>query len=303
MIVPDHDPDSVLVRVHTQEQFHRGFGRAVRDIIDHRELMMNLIRKELKVKYKDSTLGFLWSLARPIFLLLIYYMVFGVFLKSGIPDFAIYLYAGLLAFDLFSAVLGGATSSIVDNAGLIKKVYFPREILVLSVLGAAAVHWTLQLVVMVGALIVTQHNVLGANLLYLPLALLTLVLFVTALGLLLAAANVYLRDVQHLLELVLLFWFWTTPIVYLSRQATESLGPRHLAKVYLMNPMVNIVMGFQKALYKSGTVIYQDKRVNVISNDSHLALRLCAVALASTVLLWFGQRVFARAQGSFAQEL
>ena len=301
--VPDHDPTSHLVRVHAVEPFHRGFTRAVRDVVAHRELLQNLIRKELKVKYKDSTLGFLWSLARPMFLLIIYYMVFGVFLRSGIPDFAIYLYAGLLAFDLFGAVLGGATSSIVGNAGLIKKVYFPREILILSVIGAAIVHWVLQLVVMAAALLILQHNVFGWNLLYLPLAFVALLVFMTALGLLLAAANVYLRDVQHLLELVLLFWFWTTPIVYLARQAVENLGKAHVSQLYLLNPMVNIVMGFQRALYKSGTVIYNGKRVPVLSNNAHLGLRLVVVILASTALLWFAQRVFARAQGNFAQEL
>lgn len=299
----DHDPTSVLVRVNAPEPFHRGFTRAVRDVIAHRELLLNLVRKELKIKYKDSTLGFLWSLARPMFLLIIYYMVFGVFLKSGIPDFAIYLFSGLLAFDLFSAVLGGATSSIVGNAGLIKKVYFPREILILSVVGAAIVHWVLQLLVMAGALLITQHNVIGLNLLYLPLAFVALLLFMTALGLLLAAANVYLRDVQHLLELVLLFWFWTTPIVYLVRQALDNLGPYHLAKLYLLNPMAEIVMGFQAALYKTGTVVYQGKTVNVLSNTHLLGLRLLAVIVASSGLLWFAQRVFARAQGSFAQEL
>jgi ABC-2 type transport system permease protein len=275
----------------------------VADVIAHRELLVNLVRKELKVKYKDSTLGFLWSLARPIFLLIIYYMVFGVFLRSGIPDFAIYLYAGLLAFDLFSAILGGSTSSIVGNAGLIKKVYFPREILVLSVVGAAVTHWALQLVVMAGALLIFGHNVLGLNLLYLPLAFIALLLFATALGLLLAAANVYLRDVEHLLELVLLFWFWTTPIVYLARQAVENLGPRHLAAAYLLNPMVNVVMGFQTALYGKASVVYNGRMVPVLSNNSNLALRLTLVIGASSVLLWLAQRIFARAQGSFAQEL
>jgi ABC-2 type transport system permease protein len=301
-VTEDHDPDSVLVRVHAPESFHRGFSNAVRDLVAHRELLSNLIRKELKVKYKDSSLGFLWSLARPMFLLLIYYMVFGVFLHAGIPDFAIYLFSGLLAFDLLNAVLAGATTSIVANAGLIKKVYFPREILVLSVVGAAIVHWMLQLVVMIGALALLQHNSFGLNLLYLPLAFVTLLVFVTALGLLLAAANVFLRDVQHLLELVLLFWFWTTPTVYLARQATDTLGGT-FAKLYLMNPMVNIVMGFQRAMYKGGTVSYKNENLSVLSNNGSLGLRLAAVLAFSCALLWFAQRVFARVQGNFAQEL
>lgn len=169
---------------------------------------------------------------------------------------------------------------------------------------------------MVGALLLLSHPFLGTNLLYLPLSLLALVIFSTALGLLLAVANVRLRDVQHLIELVLLFWFWTTPIVYMSRQATTSLGKHHLAKLYLANPLVNIVMGFQRAFYKQGyvpggavskggvaPVIQGGARQPILTNNGLLGLRLAAVVAFATLLLWFAQRVFARAQGSFAQEL
>ena len=289
---------------------------SIRDIIAHRELLSNLVRKELKIKYKDSLLGFFWSLARPMFLLVIYYVVFGVFLGAGIPDFAIYLFSGLLAYDLFSTIVGGSTTAIVGNAGLIKKVYFPREILILSVVGAALINFALQMVVMLGALLVFQHHFIGTNLFYLPFGLLALVIFSTALGLLLAVANVRLRDVQHLIELVLMFWFWTAPIVYTARQATMSLGHRHLAKAYLVNPLVNIVMAFQRAFYQQGYVpggavnkggvaptVTGGSLQPVLTNNSALPLRLAGVIAFSMVLLWFAQRVFARAQGSFAQEL
>jgi ABC-2 type transport system permease protein len=308
--------DDQLVRVHAQESFWRGFVPAVRDVIAHRELLANLVRKELKVKYKDSVLGFMWSLARPMFLLLIYYVVFGVFLGAGIPDFAIYLFSGLIAFDLFSTIVGGSTTAIVQNAGLIKKVYFPREILILSTVGAALVNFSLQVVVMLGALVIFRHPFVGSNLLLFPVGLVALIIFSTALGLLLAVANVRLRDVQHLIELVLMFWFWTAPIVYTARQATTSLGPRHLAKLYLVNPLVNIVMAFQRAFYRQGYVpggavdkggvpvsVTGGSKVPVLTNNGALGLRLVAVILFSTALLWFAQRVFARAQGSFAQEL
>jgi ABC-2 type transport system permease protein len=200
---------------------------------------------------------------------------------------------------------------------LIKKVYFPRELFILSVVGAALVNFALQLVVMVGALLVFQHPVWGTNLLYLPVGLIALLLFSTAVGMLLSVANVRLRDVQHLIELVLVFWFWTTPIVYLASQAVASLARHHLARLYLANPMVNIVMAFQRALYKqgyvpSGTVskagiagqVVQGVALKpVLANNGVLALRLLAVIAFSLVLLWIAQRVFARAQGSFAQDL
>ena len=313
-VVPS--PSDELVRVHARESFWRGFVPAVRDVVAHRELLGNLVRKELKVKYKDSVLGFVWSLARPMFLLVIYYVVFGVFLGAGIPDFAIYLFSGLIAFDLFSTIVGGSTTAIVGNAGLIKKVYFPREIFILSVVGAALVNLALQLVVMLGALLVFGHAFVGVNLLYLPVGLIALLIFSTALGLLLAVANVRLRDVQHLIELVLVFWFWTAPIVYTATQATTSLGPKHLAKVYLVNPLVNIVMAFQRGFYKQGYIhgaavnkggvaptVTGGSLTPVLTNNGQLGLRLAAVIAFSLALLWFAQRIFARAQGSFAQEL
>jgi ABC-2 type transport system permease protein len=306
-----------LVRVHAQERFWRGFVPAVRDVVAHRELLANLVRKELKIKYKDSALGFMWSLARPLFLLMIYYVIFGVFLGAGIPDFAIYLFAGLIAFDLFSTIVSGGTSAIVSNAGLIKKVYFPREILILSVVGGALINFALQLVVMLGALLIARHSFVGVNLVYLPVGLIALLIFSTAIALLLAVANVRLRDVQHLIELVLVFWFWTTPIVYMASQATASMAKHHLARLYLANPMVNIAMAFQRALYKQGYVA--GGAVNrpgiagpiarggalkpVLDNNGALGLRLFGVIAFSLVLLWLAQRVFARAQGSFAQEL
>jgi ABC-2 type transport system permease protein len=292
-----------MVRVHAPQTFWRGFVPSVRDIIAHRDLLANLVRKELKIKYKDSTLGFLWSLARPLFLLSVYYIVFAIFLRAGIPDFPIYLFSGLVAFDLFSSIVSGGTTAIVGNAGLIKKVYFPREILILSVVGAALVHFALEMVVMLLALVVFAHSFIGLNLLYLPLGLVALLVFGTALGLMLSVANVRLRDVQHLIEVVMLFWFWTTPIVYLVAQAVTGLGRHHLAKVYLANPMVNIVMAFQRGFYKQGYIGRGAQRVHVLTNNSDLALRLVGVIVFSLALLWLAQRIFARAQGSFAQEL
>ncbi len=270
------------------------------------------MRKELKVKYKDSALGFLWSLARPLFLLMVYWLVFGKFLRAGIPNFAFYLFSGLVAWDLFATTLGAATLSVVGNAGLVKKIYFPREILPLATIGAGLVHFVLQLLVLFSVLGAFRYNFLGPNLLLLPVAIVALVLFMTAMCLFLAAVNVYLRDVQHLLEVFLLFWFWMTPIVYPINTALNALSKRailgiKLSSIYMLNPMANIVMNFQRAIYKHVTVkvsgggaplktLYQGGYVSYLE-------RLGAVVAISLVLVWLAQRVFARAEGNFAQEL
>jgi ABC-2 type transport system permease protein len=269
------------------------------------------VRKELKVKYKDSFLGFLWSLARPLFLLLVYWLIFGKFLRAGIPDFAFYLFSGLVAWDLFGSALGGATTSIVGNAGLIKKVYFPREILPLATIGAGLVHFALQVLVLFAVLVAFRFDFLGSNLLLLPVAIVALVMFLTAMSLFLSAANVFLRDTQHLIEVFLLFWFWLTPIVYPINTALSALGNTSvlgvkLSSIYMLNPMANVVIGFQRAIYKHVTVV--DGAGNVVPTlyqASYAAYlqRLGGVILFSAALIWLAQRVFARAQGNFAQEL
>lgn len=269
------------------------------------------MRKELKVKYKNSFLGFLWSLVRPLCLLLIYWLVLGKFLRSNIPNFAFYLFAGLVAWDLFGSTLNAATNSVVGNGGLIKKVYFPREILPLSSVGAGLVHFGLQLLVVFGVLAVFRYDFVGPNLLVLPLAVIALVVFMTAMSLFLAAANVYLRDVQHLIEVFLLFWFWLTPIVYPVSFAYNVLHTRtvlgvDLFRLYMLNPMANVVIGFQRAIYKNMHVVDSSGNpVEVLFQAPFgtYAARICAVIAASSLLVWLAQRVFARAQGNFAQEL
>ncbi len=303
--------DPALVRVNAPQPFLRGFFPAVREIWVYRELLAALVHKELKVKYKNSFLGFLWSLLRPLCLLAIYWLVLGKFLRSNIPNYAFYLFAGLIAWDLFGSTLNAATASIVSNAGLIKKVYFPREILPLASVGAGLVHFALQLLVVFAVYLIFGFDFVGPNLLLLPLAILALVAFLTAMSLLLAAANVYLRDVQHLIEVFLLFWFWLTPIVYPVNLAFQVFRDREvlgvgLSTIYMLNPMANVVVGFQRALYKRLTVLDPaGTPVKVLYQASFGTYvgRLLVLLACSTVLIWFAQRLFARAQGNFAQEL
>jgi ABC-2 type transport system permease protein len=187
--------------------------------------------------------------------------------------------------------------SIVGNGGLIKKVYFPREVLPLSVVGGALVHFVMQVIVLLGAMLIFSYDFFGWNLLLLPLALVTLVVLATAFGLLLSAWNVYLRDTQHLLEVALLFLFWMSPIVYAITFVSGRLNG-WLYTLYLLNPITNIVMGFHRAIYKH---IEADGQQVLFGGD--ILTRLLVMLAFSFVMLWLAQRLFARAQGNFAQEL
>lgn len=270
----------------------------------YRELLVGMTRKELKVKYKNSALGFVWSMLNPALYLVVYYVVFSIILKNGLPYFVIYLLSGLLVWNLFSAALAGATGSVVGNAGLIKKVDFPREVLPLAAIGAALVHFFLQTLVLFGALAVFRYNV---NWDYLPLivpALFVLLLLAAALGVLLSAINVYMRDMQHMLELLLLAWFWGTPIIWYFGLVDKVGSSRHA--ILLLNPIASVTLTFQRAIY--GRVDFTDSAGvshHILPDYSilqHLEL-LGAVAAVSLAILWLAFVVFGRLEGNFAEEL
>ncbi|MDQ1744978.1 MAG: type transport system permease protein [Pseudonocardiales bacterium] len=289
-----------LARVNAPRSFFRGFGDTVGEVWQYRELLGNLIRKELKVKYKDSALGFVWSLLLPLVQLGVYWLVIGKFLGAGaIPTYGVYIFCGLAVWTLFSEILSTATTSIVFNAGLVKKVYFPRELFPLAAVGAAVVNFIFQLVILLVADVIaglSSHQWPNLSRLPMPiLGLVVLVVFATALGLLLAAANVYLRDVQHLITVVLMLWFWVTPIIYNVRRVSGTL-PSALYSLYLMNPMAPVVFSFQKFFWPQGEGTEYEFAGNIYG-------RLGVMLVVGLAFLWLAQRIFAKAQGNFAQEL
>jgi ABC-2 type transport system permease protein len=216
-------------------------------IIRYRELLVGMVRKELKIKYKNSVLGFAWSLLNPILYLVVFWIAFEKILGTGIPSFPIWLLTGLLVWNLFSTGLGAATGSVVANSGLVKKVSFPREILPLAAVGSMLVHFFLQSLVLFAVLAVVQWSVAWVYIPLVPIALLTLLLVTSSIGILLSATNVYLRDTQHFVELALLAWFWITPIVY----PFQLVGTRDTvwSKIWMANPVTPIVLVFQRAIY------------------------------------------------------
>ena len=219
----------------------------IRQIFSYRELLFNLIRTELRLRYKNSALGFLWSLLNPLLYLVVFSLVFQEILRTQIPMFAIFLLSGLLIWNFLSSSLTSATGSIIANSSIVQKIWFPREILPLASVGAALTHFFLQLAVLTAALLVFQHEPNWAALPLLPLALVTVVILSMALSISLSALNVYYRDIQHFLEIFLLAWFWFTPIVYNANLVSDRLG--NASWITTLNPAHSIVLAFQKALH------------------------------------------------------
>ncbi len=276
--------------------FIGGTADSVRGVWRYRELLDLLVKRELKSRYKDSALGFLWSLIRPLTQLLIYYIAIGQFLGAArsIPDFAIYIFTGLTAWGLFSEIVATGTGSIVANGGLVKKIYLPREVFPLSVIGSAFFNFMIQLVILlVAALIASEPpSLIGWG--YVLLGTILLLVYATAAAFLLSAINVYLRDVQYLVEVVLMVGFWISPIVYAWSFVHDALHSQFLNELYLANPVTLAVLAFQRGIWVAGAGVPQ---------PTDLGLRILIAIAIGLPLLWICQRVFARLQSNFAQEL
>jgi ABC-2 type transport system permease protein len=208
--------------------------------------------------------------------------------------------------NFFLGSLGTAVGSVVNNSALVMKVSFPREILPFASVGASLVHFCLQSLVLLGSLAVFRHGIDPAFIFLVPLALLVLVVLASALGLLLSAVNVYVRDSQHLLELVLTAWFWLTPIIYPFRLVSERLEAHGVPGwLFMLNPVTPIVITFQRAIYRDTAVTSEGRQMHMLYPTSVLEqVGLLAIVLTiSAALLLVGLRVFQRLEGNFAEEL
>jgi ABC-type polysaccharide/polyol phosphate export permease len=219
----------------------------IRELWGARQLLDNLVRKELKVRYKHSALGFLWSLLTPIMMTAIFTAIFAVVLRIPVRDFASFFLAGYLVWQFFANSVNSAVGSIVSNGPLIKKVYFPREVIPLSITLSQAVHFLLAVLATAPLFFFQRGNVLP----YLPavgIGLVLLILFTSGMAMIFAAANVRFRDLQELTQVIFLAWFYATPIIYPLFFVADN-APRAFMAAIRLNPMTWFVEFFQTPLY------------------------------------------------------
>jgi ABC-2 type transport system permease protein len=280
----------------------------VGEIVERREILLNLVRKELKVKYVSSVLGAVWSLLNPIVFLAVFSFVTAI-TGLAVPDYPIYLLSALLGWNLFTTSITNAARSVIDNGNLVKKVAFPREVLPLSSVGVALFDYVLQMAVLLLFMAVRGHTVPWSSVAVFPLAVLALVAFTLAISFFVAAVNVRYRDTQHLLNLGLLVWFWITPIVYAEGLVQGKLQGLHVAginvfRLYLLNPIADITIGFHRALYavQVGPPPEHQQILTTYSTGT-VAWLLAAVAVVSLILLRLTWKLFFDLSGDFAEEL
>ncbi len=214
------------------------------EIYAYRALVRNLVLKDLKLKYRDSVLGFLWSLLNPLLMLGVYTLAFEYVLKVQTEDYSYFLLVALLPWTFFASSAQASTGSIVGNAGLIHKVYFPRETLPIATVLFCFAQFLLALGVLLPILILVHRRPLAWTVLLLPALLLLHLLFTVGVALVLSSITARYRDVAHLTEVALALSFWLTPVVY-----PLSLAPPLLRSLLMTSPLTSFTMAYRDLLF------------------------------------------------------
>jgi len=278
---------------------HWNWRTRLHELIEHKYLLYNLIIRDIKARYKNSVLGILWSMLNPLGLMLVFTIVFSVLRTANIRQFPIFLLVALIPWRLFAESLGTGSNAIIGNASLVKKVYFPRELLPISVILSSLVNFLFGLIVLVIFLYAFDLG-LTINALWLPFILLTQTIFTLGLVLILSSVSVFYRDVQMILEVVIQALFFFTPIFYsfdtfFGPTATfmgVTFNPTQVMR--WINPLASIIDGYRTVLW--GT---QGSQGPVSMNP----VFLLRTFIQSLIVLVIGYVIFVRSEHLFGEKL
>ncbi len=252
-----------------------------KELYMYREMIFSLVRRDIKGRYKGSVLGFLWTFLNPLLQLGVYTLVFSVILKGGIEDYYLFLFVALVPWIFFQTSVSGGATCIWDQQDLVKKIYFPREVLPLSYVVSQFVNMLLSLVVVFGVLLFSGKGVNWLALLYLPLIMAVEFLLALSIAMVVSGLTVYLRDIQYMLNIIMMAWQFLTPIMY-----SVELVPDELMPVFMANPMTPVIIAYRDILY------YQ--RVPEITTIIH------AVIMGVGILI-LGIYIFSKLKRRFAE--
>lgn len=248
---------------------------------NYRELLWNLAHREINQRYKQSVLGYAWVILNPLFQLIVLNFVFSVVLKipsQGVP-FLIFLSVALLPWNFFAMSLSSSVNALISNSNLITKIYFPREILVYSTIIAKFVDFLFSCLVLVLFFIIFKTP-LNATLAWVPVILIIQLIFTAGLSLILSALNLFYRDIQYLLGLVIMLWMYLTPVMY-----PVEIIPERYRFIFSLNPMSVIINAYRQTILGGG-------QPNLTSLSIALVMSLFVFAI--------GFYIFKKSEGEFA---
>ncbi len=215
----------------------------IKEIYAYREMLKNLVAKELRGRYKGSVLGFFWTFFNPLLMLVVYSIAFSFIMRVQIENYAMFLFVALLPWNyLANSVTQGATS-LVQNSALVKKIYFPREVLPLSIVLSNLINYLLSLLILFPALLVFKIKITLPVIAF-PVVLLVETLLVAPLTFLVAVANVYFRDLQHIVGVLMTAWFFLSPVIYSSEHVPPDVRP-----IFDLNPAVPIIEAYRSIFF------------------------------------------------------
>lgn len=257
----------------------------IREILNYKEMIRNLVKRELRGRYQKSALGFLWSFISPMCQIAVFTVVFTFVFPSNIPNYYIYLMTGMIPWQFFSDSVSQGACAIIYNADMTKKIYFPREVLTIASVTAKFVNLLFSMIVVFGFILISG---IGFSPL-LPLLLVVFALeYAVSLGLamLFSAVTVYLRDMEYVVNVILMAWIWATPVMY----SPDGLIAQYpwLSSVLRINPLTSIMYLYRDILY-----------YHVIPELIDIIIPL----LWGTILLIVGEQMFRSLEGGFAEEL
>lgn len=254
-----------------------------KELYNYRQMLFSLVKKELRGRYKGSVLGFLWTFINPLLQLVVYTLVFSVILTNDIEQFYLHLFVALVPWLFFSSSMTGGSSSILSQKDMVKKIYFPREILPISYVTSAFINMLFSFIVIFAVLIVSGKGISLGAIIYLPVIM--IVEYILALGgaMLTSALTVYLRDLEYILNIIMMVWVYITPVMYSVESVPEAFLP-----IFYINPMTPIIIAYRDILY--------------FKRSPELGTLLHGFILGVVILI-IGTIVFRKLQKGFAEEL
>lgn len=257
--------------------------RKLRELWQYREMIVSLVRKDLKGRYKGSVLGFLWTFLNPLLQLLVYTMVFSVILKSGIPNYYLHLFVALVPWIYFASALTTGAKLVLDQKNMIKKIWFPREVLPIAYTVSGFCNMLFSFVIIFAVIGVMRLGVNAAALPWLIPVMFIQFVLVLGMNLITSAVTVYVRDLEHIMGVISMAWMYLSPVVY-----GISFVPESWHRWYLLNPMAPLLLAYRDILY------YQ---------TAPALSQLLPAAVISFAVLGVGALTFSRLQRRFAEEL
>lgn len=255
----------------------------LKELYAYRQMIISMVRRDLRGRYQASALGFLWTFINPLLQLIVYTIVFSIIMRMGIENFYMFLFVALVPWIFFNSALVTGATSVIINDDMVKKIYFPRMVLPLSYVTSCFINMLLSFVIIFAVIIVTGFGINPIALLYLPIVMAIEYMLALGIALITSSCTVYLRDLEHILSIVSMAWMYGTPVIY-----PITMVPDKYLFIFNLNPMAPVITAYRDILYY--------KKIPQMST-------LISAVVMGAIFLVIGFVVFGRLQRNFVEEM